>query len=76
MRTSFDIIGYPTANLSADPAQVMWSRRERVKDRQLKSKDYTDRTRATRIIMFQVESYVRAKKPVPGPKGIPSLNLL
>ncbi|XP_049271184.1 uncharacterized protein K02A2.6-like [Rhipicephalus sanguineus] len=72
MRTSLDVIGYPTANFFADPAQEMSSLRKRVKERQLKSKDYVDRRRAARVPKFQVGKYVRVKKPVPGPKGTPT----
>ncbi|KAH7985966.1 hypothetical protein HPB49_026184 [Dermacentor silvarum] len=46
--------------------------RKRVAEHQRKSKAYADQRRAARVPKFQVGTYVRVKKPIPGPKGTPS----
>ncbi|XP_049520592.1 retrovirus-related Pol polyprotein from transposon opus [Dermacentor silvarum] len=72
MRTSLDVIGQPTADFSTNPSREMSVLRKRVAEHQRKSKAYADQRRAARVPKFQVGTYVRVKKPIPGPKGTPS----
>lgn len=67
MRTSLDVIGQLTANFSTNPSREMSPLGKRVAECERKSKAYAEQQRAARVPKFQVGTYIRVKKPVPGP---------
>lgn len=68
-RTRLDVVGHPSPAFFSDPVSELHRLRQRVKSKQVYSKEYTDHRRAAKKATVSVGDYVRIRKPGISVKG-------